>query len=173
MKRHLLLTLAVLSGAAQAQDAQFRNPNSPFTFTLKNANDWQVLTPKENANLTPGVYLHKRPNALMQLLVNQVDGNIDTVPKLINEFEKFNFNGAQMSRLGEKAATYGGVAGREIEYRYTVKDQNGRSQDARLRLWAGIKGKNAYTFNLADSASTYAANRDGTFFPLLQSLQFK
>ena len=164
---------ALLAAPASAQSYEMKDPNAPFSFTVPaaSAQQWQVLTPKGQAS--SGVYLGKAPNALIEMTVNKVNPSINTLPKLVSSYEKVKFSGLTVKRLGEKAATYGGVAGKEIEYGVTAKNASGQTKEMRVRLWAGIKGNNAFAFNLIDNPNTYAVNRDNTFIPILKTLKFK
>lgn len=164
---------ALLAAPASAQGYEMKDPNAPFSFTVPaaSAQQWQVLTPKGQAS--PGVYLGKAPGALIEMTVNKTNASIDTLPELVSSYEKVKFSGLNVKRLGEKGATYGGVAGKEIEYAVTAKNASGQTKELRVRLWAGIKGQNAFAFNLIDNPNTYAVNRDATFAPILKSLSFK
>ena len=160
-------------GLAQTQGYELNDPNSPFSFTVPAASGqtWQVLTPKGQAS--SGVYLGKAPGALIELTVNKTNASIDTLPELVSSYEKVKFQGLTVRRLGAKDATYGGVAGKEIEYAISGKNAQGQTMEKRVRFWGAVKGNNAFAFNLIDNPNTYAVNRDSTFTPILKSLKFK
>ncbi|MDO4264211.1 MAG: hypothetical protein Q4C67_08425 [Deinococcus sp.] len=166
-----LATAAAVMLAAPASAQQYVTyTENALPYTVSLPADWYGLQMKGPAgvNLTSAQKAPFLP--LIRLTYIPKTDAVNTLPKAVAAFEKeLSNNGSiTLKRLGNKDAKYGNIAGKEMEYSLT-----GGGNELRVRLWMGLGAKNVYAFQLMDKPATYAANRDKTFGPILNSVKFK
>lgn len=160
--------LLTVSAASAQQFVSYTEDKLPYTVSLPA--DWYGLQMQgpSGVNITSA---QKAPFVpLIRLTYIPKVAAVNTLPKAIAAFEKELSGGGKITlkRLGAKDATYGKLAGKELEYSLT-----GGGSEMRARLWMGVGAKNVYAFQLLDKPATYAANRDKIFTPILKSVKFK